>query len=89
MSAVWIWVIVIVTVVALAAWLGSVFLASRNPAGKDPDLRQRRAQVDGGTHMGGGRSVAPRRDAEVIPDADPTAPTVPVREERRGSPMDL
>jgi hypothetical protein len=88
MSAVWIWVIVLVAVVALAVWLGSVFLASRHPGGKNPDMSQRRAQVDGGTHMGGGRSVAPRRDAEVIPDEDPTAPTVPVQE-RRNSPMDL
>ena len=89
MSAVWIWVIVIVAVVALAAALGGVFFASRHPGGKNADMSRRRAQVDGGTHVGGGRSVAPRRDAEVIPDEDPTAPTVPVQEERRNSPMDL
>jgi hypothetical protein len=90
MSAGLIWGIVAVAIVALAAWPVSVMLANRNPAGRrHPRAEHRRAQVQGGTHVGGGRSVAPRRDAEVIPDAAPEDPTVPVREDRRNSPMDL
>jgi hypothetical protein len=89
MSAWLIWLIVIVAVVALAAGLSSVYLAARNPGGKrHPRAERRWAQVQGGTHMGGGRSVAPRRDAEVVPGEDPQTPTVPVRQPRNG-PMDL
>jgi hypothetical protein len=90
MSAGLIWVIVVVGVLALAAWPVSVMLANRNPAGRrHPRAEHRRAQVQGGTHVGGGRSVAPRRDAEVETGAAPEDPTVPVAENRRNSPMDL
>jgi hypothetical protein len=85
----WIWIIVAVAVVAMAAWITTVNRAGRNPAGqRHPRAERRRAQVDGGTHVGGGRSVMPRRDAEVVPDADPEEPTVPVAKPRN-SPMDL
>ncbi len=88
MSVVLIVVIVVVAVVALSAWPLSVRLAARNPGGKrHPRAERRRAQVQGGTHAGGGRSVGPRRDAEVVPDEDPNAPTVPVREPGN-SPLD-
>jgi hypothetical protein len=39
--------------------------------------------------MGGGRSLAPHRDAEITPDEDPEDPTVPVRRTRGTSPMNL
>jgi hypothetical protein len=89
MSAGLIWLIVVVAVVALAAWPATVMLANRNPAGRrHPRAEHRRAQVQGGTHMGGGRSVMPRRDEEVAPDEDPGKPAVPVREPGHG-PVDV
>ena len=88
MSAAVIWIMCVVIVVALAAWLGSVALAARRPAAKDPRIEPRRGSVQGGTHVGGGRSVAPRRDEEINPDDSPNDPTVPVRA-RGTSPMDL
>jgi hypothetical protein len=84
----WLWVIVAVIVVSLASWLLLVRMAAKRPGSDNTHIEQRRGQVVGGTHVGGGRSVGPRRDAEVIPDEDPQTPTVPV--ERGGSsPMDL
>lgn len=87
MSATLIWIMCAVIVVSLAAWLVSIAMASRRPAFKKPRLEPRRGRVWGGTHMGGGRSVAPRRDGEVTPDENPDEPTVAVR--KRNSPMDL
>jgi hypothetical protein len=89
MSAVLIWVIVVVAVVCLAIWLIAMALAERRPSFRRPHAEPRRGQVQGGTHVGGGRSVAPHRDAEITPDDDPEAPTVPVRKPRGTSPMDL
>jgi hypothetical protein len=80
-------VIVIVVVAALLVCLYLVRRAGRKRAGKNPDLEERRGQVRGGTHMGGGRSVGPRRDTEVTGDEDPNEPTVSVR--KPSSPMDL
>jgi hypothetical protein len=89
MSAGLIWLIVIVAIVALSAWPASVMLANRNPGGRrHPRAERRRANVQGGTHVGGGRSVGPRRDAEVTPDDGADEPTVAVREQGQG-PMDL
>jgi hypothetical protein len=76
-------------VLALAGWLLAVHMADRAPASRNPPVEPRRGQVQGGTHVGGGRSVAPHRDAEVVPDDDPEEPTVPVREDHGTSPMDL
>jgi len=47
--------------------------------------------VQGGTHMGGGRSVSPRRDAEVFPEENPEQPTVELRRTHGTGtgPMDL
>lgn len=66
-SAIAIWAIVIVAVVTLAIWLIGVSRAARKPY-HDPHGSQLRGPVNGGTHVGGGRSVAPRRDDEVIRD---------------------
>jgi hypothetical protein len=83
----WIWILIVVAILALGFWLLMVRRAANHPAGMGAHAEPRRGQVQGGTHVGGGRSVGPRRDAEVIPD-EPEEPTVPV--ERRGnSPMDL
>jgi hypothetical protein len=80
MSAGLIVVLVVVAVLAVAAWPVTVMLSKRRPRGRRlPPAEHRRANVQGGTHVGGGRSVGPRRDAEVIPDEDPNQPTVPVR----------
>ncbi len=82
-------IIVVVCVAALAAFLVAIVFAQRTPFFRHPHTEPRRGRVWGGTHMGGGRSVAPRRDAEVTPDEDPNKPTVPVRKPRGTSPMDL
>ncbi|HEY7276411.1 MAG TPA: hypothetical protein VH594_10630 [Trebonia sp.] len=89
MSAVLIWIICVVAVVSLAIWLVAVARADRNPSFRHPRVEPRRGQVQGGTHMGGGRSLAPHRDAEITPDENPEEPTVPVRRTRGTSPMDL
>jgi hypothetical protein len=83
-----VWVMVIVIVVSLAIWLVMVRMAAKKPGSTKPHPGRRLGQVQGGSHVGGGRSVMPRRDAEVNPD-DPEAPAVPVQEKRRNSPMDL
>jgi hypothetical protein len=85
----WIWVLIVVAVLALGSWLLAVRLAANKPGNTKTPAAHRRGQVEGGSHVGGGRSVMPRRDAEVIPDVDPKTPAVPVQEERRNSPMDL
>lgn len=89
MSATLLWVMCGAIVLALAGWLVAVAFAQRKPAFEHPQPEPRRGRVQGGTHVGGGRSVAPHRDAEVVPDEDPEEPTVPVREDRGTSPMDL
>jgi hypothetical protein len=89
MSATLLWIMCVAIVLALAGWLVAMFLADRNPSFRHPHTEPRRGRVQGGTHVGGGRSVSPRRDAEVTPDEDPDKPTVPVREDRGTSPLDL
>ena len=82
-------VLAVVAVLAVAAWPVTVMLNKRRPRGsRRQPAEQRRANVQGGTHVGGGRSVGPRRDAEVIPDEDANEPTVPVRGQGN-SPLDL
>jgi hypothetical protein len=88
MSAAVIWIMCVVIVVALAAWMVAVMLAARRPGSAEKHIEPRRGNVQGGTHVGGGRSVAPRRDGEISPDDSPGDPTVPVRT-RGTSPMDL
>jgi hypothetical protein len=88
MAASLIVVLVVVAVLAVLAWPVTVILNKRRPAARrQPRAEHRRANVQGGSHVGGGRSVGPRRDAEVIPDEDPNEPTVPVRKEGT-SPLD-
>jgi len=101
-TTVGIWVLCVVIVVSLAAYLVSVMLAARHPGNENPRRERMRGLVQGGQHVGGGRSVAPTRDAPV-PEGGGNPPTPeeedaaqagraaqagqPVR--RSGSPMDL
>jgi hypothetical protein len=78
MAAALIWVLVAACVLALAAWPVTVLITKRRPKGRRrPPAEHRRSNVQGATHVGSGRSLGPRRDAEVVPDEDPNAPTVP------------
>lgn len=82
-----------VAVVGLAVWLIAVARAEHSPFFRHPHYDRRRGRVQGGTHVGGGRSVAPRRDATVIPDENPDDSTLPDHAGRPGSgsgnPLDL
>ena len=73
MSVASIVIICVVAVVALAIWLSVIAMADRNPAFRHPHLEPRRGRVQGGTHVGAGRSVSPRREESA----------------ERGNPMDL
>lgn len=96
MSATGLWIMCAVIVIALAVWVATVLLADRRPYVRRPGIERRRGRVQGGTHTGGGRSVAPRRDAPATPGEDPEGGTLPGQAGysepagRRGtSPMDL
>ena len=91
--------ICVVVVVGLAAWLLLVRRAADHPAQEHPQHDQQHGLVQGGKHIGGGRSVAPTRDAPV-PEGGGQPPTMEEQEaavqaqSRRGpggtaSPMDL
>jgi hypothetical protein len=89
-------VIVVIVVLGLALWLGLVARAARHPQQEHPQHDPMRGLVQGGQHVGGGRSVAPHRDAPV-PEGGGSPPT-PEEEaaygggrpaEARGNPMDL
>ncbi|HEX4396402.1 MAG TPA: hypothetical protein VH136_02095 [Trebonia sp.] len=92
-SAAVVWAIVAVAVAGLAVWLIAVSRTERYPYFRNPHDDRRRGRVQGGTHVGGGRSVAPRRDAPVIPDENPDDSMLPDRAGRPGSgsgnPLDL
>jgi|SRR5581483_1887409 len=60
-----IWIICAVAVVGLIAAVVIVRLAGRRPHHANPQRGQLRGLVQGGQHVGGGRSVAPTRDAPV------------------------
>jgi hypothetical protein len=89
--------IVVVVVAGLALWLAMVARAARHPQQEHPQHDPMRGLVQGGQHVGGGRSVAPHRDAPVPEDGG----NPPAQEEEkaayghrppagdRGSPMDL
>jgi len=87
-------IIVAVVVVSLAVWLALVARAARRPGSDHRHVQPMRGLVQGGEHVGGGRSVMPHRDAEV-PEGGGTPPSPeemvdPQRSGRRsGSPMDL
>jgi hypothetical protein len=70
-SATAIWIIVAVAVAGLVIWMGSVALAARKPHQQDGQGERLRGAVQGGMHVGSGRSVAPRRDEEVTPGEVP------------------
>ena len=97
-------IIVVVAVLGLVVWLTSVALATRHSRRSHPQRDQMRGVVQGGQHVGGGRSVAPTRDAPV-PEGGGEPPTAEEQDaaiehdtasaEQRprtgntGSPMDL
>jgi len=100
-SAIAILIICVVGVVALLAWIFVVGRASRQPHEPNPQRGQMRGIVQGGMHVGGGRSVAPTRDAPV-PEGGGEPPTIEEeiaaregpasrsgRTGKSGSPMDL
>jgi hypothetical protein len=78
--------LVVVGALALAAWPICVTLSRRRPYSEE-NLRAARLREDqhprepeqphgtvlGGSHVGGGRSVAPRRDEAVVPMQDVAA----------------
>lgn len=70
-SATAIWIIVAVAVAGLVVWLGSVALAARKPHQEHARGERLRGTVQGGMHVGVGRSVAPRRDEPVTPGEVP------------------
>lgn len=88
-----------VIVVSLAVWLGFIALAARRPGSNNRHVQPMRGLVQGGEHMGGGRSVMPRRDAQVPEGGgDPPSPEEMAkaaedraahRESSGRSPMDL
>ncbi|MBV9208321.1 MAG: hypothetical protein JO037_23620 [Actinobacteria bacterium] len=98
-----IWVIIVVAVVALAVFLLLVRYAARHQAHKTRRPERMRGVVQGGQHVGGGRSVAPHRDAPVAEGGgttpNPDAPDVEDADvkdaetgqagRRSGNPMDL
>jgi hypothetical protein len=89
MAAVLIGVLAGAGVLAVLAWPVTVLIFRRRPRKHRPQSAEhRRSNVQGGSHVGGGRSLGPRRDAEVIPDENPDASTV-AAPERGNSPMDL
>jgi hypothetical protein len=86
-----------VVVVSLAAYLALVAWAARRPSGKNRHVEPMRGLVQGGVHVGGGRSVMPHRDARV-PEGGGTPPSPEEMEEAEDSgrarhrsrrPMDL
>ena len=90
-------VIVVVVVVALALMLTLIARAARRPAQEHPQHDPMRGLVQGGQHVGGGRSVAPTRDAPV-PEGGGDPPQVEdekaayghrPRAEDRGNPLDV
>jgi len=101
-SAAAIWIIVAVAVAGLGVWLGSVALAARKPHQQHAHGERLRGTVQGGMHVGAGRSVAPRSDEEATPGEVPPGDSLrpggedpAAREDARGgrpgsgSPLDL
>ena len=75
-SATAVWIIVAVAVAGLVVWLGSVALAARKPHQEHAQGERLRGTVQGGMHVGAGRSVAPRRDEPVTPGEVPAGDTL-------------
>lgn len=79
-TATGIWIIVVIVVAGLAVWLTTVALAARRPHQEHVQRDLLRGVVQGGQHVGGGRSVAPTRDAPV-PEGGGEPPTIEEQEE--------
>lgn len=91
-----IWAICAVAVAGLVIWLVMIKRAERRPGQEHPQHDQLRGVVQGGLHVGGGRSVAPTRDAPVPEGGgDPPLPEEQDAALRQrgspgsGNPMDL
>ena len=86
-------VICVVIVASLAVWLLMIRRAARHPGSDNRHVQPMRGLVQGGEHVGGGRSVMPHRDAEVPEGGgNPPAPEDMATGDERGrsgSPMDL
>jgi hypothetical protein len=89
-------VIVVVVVAALATWLVMVARAARHPAQEHAQRESLPGLVQGGQHVGGGRSVGPHRDAPVPqgggnpPSADEeNEASRPGKPRNAGNPLDL
>ena len=97
-SAAGIWIICVVGVIGLIAAVVVVRLAGRRPHHVNPQRGEMRGLVQGGQHVGGGRSVMPTRDAPV-PEGGGDPPTIEeevaahdgrqARQPGSGNPMDL
>ncbi len=89
--------IIVIVVAGLALWLAMIARAARHPHPEHPHQDPMRGLVQGGQHVGGGRSVAPHRDAPVPEGGgDPPAPEeqeaaygARPHVEDRGNPADL
>jgi hypothetical protein len=89
--------IVVIVLAGLILWLAMVARAARHPHQEHPQRDPLHGIVQGGQHVGGGRSVAPHRTAPV-PEGGGNPPT-PEEEEAvygarqsvddRGNPLDL
>jgi hypothetical protein len=83
-----------VIVVSLTVYLVLVARAARRPGSDNRHVQPMRGLVQGGEHVGGGRSVMPHRDAEVPEDGGaPPSPEDMAGSDRSGrrsgSPMEL
>jgi hypothetical protein len=74
-SGIAILIICVVGVAGLVTWVVVVRLAARRPHEPNPQRGEMRGVVQGGLHVGGGRSVAPTRDAPV-PQGGGEPPTI-------------
>jgi hypothetical protein len=89
--------IVVVVVAGLALWLAMIARAARRPQQEHPQHDPMRGLVQGGQHVGGGRSVAPHRDAPVpegggnppAPEEEEAAYSGRQSADDRGNPLDL
>jgi hypothetical protein len=88
-------VLCIVAVVGIIVLIGAVRWAARHPGHNRRKLEPMRGVVQGGQHVGGGRSVAPHRDAPVPegggtpPEPEEQVESHESRSVKGTSPMDL
>ena len=75
-SATGIWIICAVVVAGLVVWLSSVALAARKPYQEHAHGERLRGSVQGGMHVGAGRSVAPQHDEPMTSGDVPAGNTL-------------